>query len=165
MAGKPPAKGEGKKDSGEKLIAENRKARHDYHISDPFEAGIMLQGTEVKSLRAGRVTLADSYAMVMHGELWLMNCDIQVYSHGNLHNHEPKRRRKLLAHRNEIDKLEGKVHEKGFTIVPLKLYWKNGKAKVLLGLGKGKKEFDRREDIKAREDRREADRALRRGNR
>lgn len=162
MAGKQPEK---KKDGGEggKLIAENRKARHDYHVDDTLEVGIQLAGTEVKSLRAGRVDLKDSFAQVVGGELWLHGADIQVYSHGNVHNHEPKRRRKLLAHRHEIDKLAGRVKERGYTLVGLKLYWKNGKAKLLLGLAKGKKQYDRRDEIRAREDRRDVERAQRRG--
>lgn len=150
------------KDTSEKLIAENRKARYDYHIDDTIEVGIMLVGTEVKALRAGRIDLKDAFAQVERGELWLYSADIQVYTHGNIHNHEPKRRRKLLAHRREIDKLEGRVKEKGYTLAALKIYWKGGKAKVLLGLAKGKKQHDRRETIRAREDQRDLDRARRR---
>ncbi len=147
----------------ETLIAENRKARHDYHVDETLEAGIVLRGTEVKSLREGRVVLQDGYAYVRNGELFLSNVQIQPYAHGNVHNHEPLRVRKLLAHAAEIGRLEGRVREKGYTLVVLKMYWKKGRAKVLLGLAKGKKEFDRREDIKERESRREAGRALRRG--
>ena len=178
MAGKrptPTGQGEPKKpvpkpksakeDAADKLIAENRKARHDYHIDETLEAGLMLRGTEVKSLRDGRVVLQDSFAQVMKDEMWLMQADIQVYTHGSVHNHEPRRMRKLLAHRREIERWASKVKEKGYTIIPLKMYWKNGRAKVLLGLARGKKEFDRRDDIKQREGDREANRALRRGRR
>lgn len=161
-AGKP-SRGEARpKDTSEKLIAENRKARYDYTIDDTIEVGIMLVGTEVKALRAGRIDLKDAFAQIERGELYLLGADIQVYTHGNIHNHEPRRRRKLLAHRREIDKLEGRVREKGYTLVALKIYWKGGKAKVLLGLAKGKKQHDRRETIRAREDQRDLDRAKRR---
>lgn len=159
-AGRP--QGEKPKDKSEKLIVENRKARFDYHIDDTLEVGVMLVGTEVKALRDARVDIKDAFAQIERGELWLMNADIQVYSHGNVHNHEPKRRRKLLAHRREIDKLAGRVKEKGYTIAALKIYWKGGKAKILLGLAKGKKQHDRRDDIRKREDQRDLDRAKRR---
>ena len=166
MAGAKPGKPQGepkKRDGGEKLIVENRKARHDYHIDDTLEVGVALVGTEVKSLRDKRVDIKDAFAQIVGNELWLHNADIQVYTHGNVHNHEPKRRRKLLAHRREIDKLSGRVKEKGYTLAALKLYWKNGRAKILLGLAKGKKQHDRREEIRAREDRRDVERAKRRG--
>ena len=163
MAGGKPRSADAKpKDQSEKLIVENRKARHDYHVDETIEVGVMLVGTEVKSLRANRVDIKDAFAQIVGDELWLHAADIQVYAHGNIHNHEPKRRRKLLAHRNEIDKLAGKVKEKGYTLVALKMYWKGGKAKVLLGLAKGKKQHDRREEIRAREDQRDLDRAKRR---
>ena len=151
------------KDKSEKLIAENRKARYEYHIDETLEVGVMLVGTEVKALRDSRVDIKDAFAQIERGELWLLGADIQVYSHGNVHNHEPKRRRKLLAHRREIDKLEGRVKEKGYTLAALKVYWKGGKAKILLGLAKGKKQHDRRDDIRKREDQRDLDRAKRRG--
>ena len=161
-AGRPPRGDAKPKDVSEKLIAENRKARYEYHIDDTLEVGIMLVGTEVKALRAGRIDLKDAFAQVERGQLYLLSADIQVYAHGNIHTHEPKRRRKLLAHRKEIDKLEGRVKEKGYTIVALKIYWKGGKAKVLVGLAKGKKQHDRRESIREREDQRDLDRAKRR---
>ncbi len=165
-AGEPKKKSPPKSDKdGEKLIADNRKARHDYHIDEQLECGIMLRGTEVKSLRDGRVVLSDAFAQVMKNELFLMNLDIQVYTHGSVHNHEPRRFRKLLVHRREIERWGAKVQEKGYTMIPLRMYWKNGRAKVLLGLGRGKKEFDRRDDIKQREGDREMNRALRRGRR
>ena len=161
-AGKPH-RGEAKpKDLSEKLIAENRKARYDYTIDDTIEVGVMLVGTEVKALRDGRIDLKDAFAQIERSELYLIGADIQVYSHGNVHNHLPKRRRKLLAHRKEIDKLEGRVKEKGYTLAALKIYWKGGKAKILLGLAKGKKQHDRRDTIRAREDQRDLDRAKRR---
>lgn len=149
----------------ESLIVENRKARHDYHVDETLEAGVMLKGTEVKSLRGGRIVLGDAFALFMRDELWLMNADIQPYAHGNVHNHEAKRARKLLVHRRELERWAGKVKEKGYTIVPLKMYWKNGRAKVLIGLAKGKKEFDRRDDIRAREADRDIHRVMRRGRR
>lgn len=158
-ASKKPEKAE------ERLIAENRKARHDYHIDETLEAGVMLVGTEVKSLRAGRIVLGDAFGLFMRDELYLMNADIQPYSHGNVHNHEAKRPRKLLVHRHEAERWAGKVQEKGYTMVPLRMYWKNGRAKVLLGLARGKKEFDRREDIRAREADRDVARVMRRGRR
>ena len=154
-----------KKKPVESLIAENRKARHDYHVDETLEAGVVLRGTEVKSLRQGRIVLQDAFALFMKDELYLMNADIQPYAHGNVHNHEPKRSRKLLVHKHELERWSGKVREKGYTIVPLKIYWKNGRAKVLLGLAKGKKEFDRREDIRAREADRDVGRVMRRGRR
>ncbi len=151
-----------KKQEGEKIIVENRKARHDYHILETLETGMVLMGTEVKSLRESKVVVQDAYAAVKNGELFLYNAAIQPYAHGNVHNHEERRARKLLAHRREIERLEGKVAEKGLTLVVLKLYFKNGRAKALLGLGKGKKEYDRRDTIKKRESDREAQRAMRR---
>lgn len=157
---KPPAS---KKSDGEKIIVENRKARHDYHILETIEVGMALLGTEVKSLREHKVVVGDAYAAITRGgELMLYNAAIQPYTHGNVHNHEERRARKLLAHKHEIAKLAGKVQEKGLTLIVLKLYFKNGRAKALLGLGKGKKEYDRRDDIKRRQDDREAQRAMRR---
>lgn len=149
----------------ETLIAENRKARHDYHVDETLEAGVMLKGTEVKSLRQGRVVLKDAYGLFMRNELYLMNADIQPYVHGNVHNHEAKRARKLLVHKREAERWEGKVQEKGYAIVPLKMYWKKGRAKVLLGLARGKKEYDRRDDIREREADRDVARVMRRGRR
>ncbi len=126
-------------------VARNKKAYHDYHVLDEIEAGIVLLGTEVKSIREHRVNLKDSFARVHGGEVWLENCHIAAYRHGNRANHEPRRRRKLLLHRREIDKLLGKVHQKGLTLVPLALYFKNGKAKVRLAIARGKKTYDKRE--------------------
>ena len=143
-----------------KTIATNRKARHDYHIDDTFEAGMALTGTEIKSIRAGRVSLRDSYATVKDGELWLQNAHIAQYDQGTYANHEPRRPRKLLMHRREIDRIAGKLLEKGFTLVPLRLYLKNNLAKVELGLARGKKQYDKRAALRQRETRREIDRAV-----
>jgi SsrA-binding protein len=149
------------KDDQFKVVATNRKAYHDYFIEEKFEAGIVLRGTEVKSLREGRVNLQDSYASVAEGEVFLHHCHISPYSHGNIMNHEPLRARKLLLHKKEINKLLGKTQQKGLTLVPLRIYFsKRGQAKVELGLAKGKKQHDRRESIKAREAGREVERAI-----
>jgi SsrA-binding protein len=138
-------------------IAENRKAYHDFHLLETFEAGVVLLGTEVKAIREGRVNLRDSYARVEDGEIFLFNVNISPYSHRGYAEHEPLRRRKLLLHRDEIRKLIGKTVEKGMTLVPVRLYFKNGRVKVAVSLAKGKKEYDKRETIK----RREADRETR----
>ncbi|OLC46814.1 MAG: SsrA-binding protein [Acidobacteria bacterium 13_1_40CM_65_14] len=138
-------------------IAENRKAFHDFHLLETFEAGIVLLGTEVKSIREGRVNLRDSFARVEDGEVFLYNVNISPYSHRGYADHEPLRRRKLLLHRDEIRKLIGKTVEKGMTLVPVRLYYKNGRVKVAVSLAKGKKDYDKRETIK----RREADRETR----
>ena len=144
-----------------KVVATNRKAYHDYFIEEKFEAGIVLKGTEVKSLRDRRVNLQDSYAGVKEGEIFLHHCHISPYSHGNLMNHDPVRTRKLLLHRKEINKLLGKTQQKGLTLIPLRIYFsERGRAKVELGLAKGKKQHDRRESIKAREAGREVERAI-----
>lgn len=142
-------------------IAENRKARHDYFIEETYEAGIALVGTEVKSLRAGRVNLRDGYASIERGEIFLENVHISPYEQGNRFNHEPLRKRKLLMHRDEILRLFGKVREKGYTLVPVRLYFKKGRAKVEIGLAKGKKAYDKRDDIAARDVEREMARAMR----
>ena len=139
----------------QKSIAENRKAFHDYHIIETFEAGVALLGTEVKSIREGNVNLRDSYARVDGGEVWIYNVHIKPYSHRGYADHEPLRRRKLLLHRDEIRKLIGKTVEKGMTLVPTRLYFKNGRVKVAVSLAKGKKEYDKRETIKRRETERE----------
>ena len=145
----------------EQVAATNRRAYHDYFIEEKFEAGIVLTGTEVKSLRDGRANLQDSYASVKDGEVFLYHCHISPYSHGNLMNHDPLRVRKLLLHKKEINKLLGKTQQKGLTLVPLRIYFsERGKAKVELGLAKGKKQYDRRESIKAREAGREVERAI-----
>ena len=149
------------KDNCARAVVTNRKAYHDYFIEEKFEAGIMLQGTEVKSLRDGRVNLQDSYASVREGQIFLHHCHISPYSHGNLSNHEPLRTRKLLLHRKEINKLLVKTQQQGLTIIPLRIYFsKRGLAKVELGLAKGKKQHDRRESIKTREASREVERAM-----
>ena len=145
----------------EKVVATNRKAFHDYFIEERYEAGIILQGTEVKSLREGRVNLQDSYASVRGSEVFLHQCHISPYSHGNIMNHEPTRVRKLLLHKIEIHKLLGKTQQKGLTLIPLRIYFsKRGYAKVELGLAKGKKLYDRRETLKTREAGREVQRAI-----
>ena len=150
-----------RKEKNEKAVATNRKAYHDYFIEEKFEAGIMLQGTEVKSLREGRVNLQDSYASVKGVEIFLHHCHISPYSHGNIMNHQPLRTRKLLLHRKEINKLLGKTQQQGLTLIPLRIYFsKRGLAKVELGLAKGKKQHDRRETIKTREASREMERAM-----
>lgn len=144
-----------------KNITENRKARHDYHIEETYEAGIVLAGTEVKSLRAGKANLKDSFARVDKGEVFLYNAHISPYEQGNRFNHDPLRTRKLLMNKSEIRKLIGQVQEKGLTLVPLKMYFRNGKAKVQLALAKGKKLYDKRDDIAARDAKREMERAFR----
>jgi SsrA-binding protein len=144
-----------------KIVAENRKARHDYHIHETYEAGIALTGTEVKSLRAGKANLKDSYARIDNSELMLHNMHISPYDQGNRFNHEPLRTRKLLMHRYEINKLVGKTQEKGYTLVPLKLYFTRGRAKVEIALATGKKNYDKRQDIAERDAKREIDRAFR----
>jgi SsrA-binding protein len=146
----------------EKIVTVNRKARHDYEILETYEAGLVLTGTEVKSLRAGRANLKDSYARVEKGEAWLYNMHISPYTHGNIYNHDPTRPRKLLLHRSEIRRLTGKVEERGLTLVPLRIYFKNGYAKVELALARGKKLYDKRRDIAKRDAERELRRVLRR---
>ena len=146
----------------EKLITDNRRARHDYHLLERFEAGIQLTGTEVKSLRDGRVTLAQSYADVLDGEVWLVGAHIDEYAQGNVANHEPERDRKLLLHRREIDSLIGAVQQRGLTLVPTRLYFKNGRAKLELALARGKEQRDKRRDIAKRDAQRDIERALRR---
>jgi SsrA-binding protein len=144
----------------EKLIAENRRARHDYQLLDRFEAGLVLTGTEVKSLRAGRATLAQAWADIRDGEAWLQGAEIAIYDQGNRANHEPTRPRKLLLHRREIDRLYGQVREKGLTLVPTKLYFKEGRVKVELALARGKDVRDKRRAVVEREARRDMERAL-----
>jgi SsrA-binding protein len=141
-------------------IAENRKAYHDYHLLETFEAGIALLGTEVKAIREGRVNLRDSYARLENGEVYLLNVNISPYSHRGYVDHEPLRARKLLLHRHEILKLVGKTLEKGMTLVPVRMYFKNGKVKVAVSLAKGKKEYDKRETIKRRDTDRETRAAI-----
>ena len=148
------------KSQGEKLIVDNRRARHDYQLLERFEAGMVLSGTEVKSLRQGRATLGQAYAEVRDGELWLVGSHISVYDQGNRANHDPDRDRKLLLHRKEIDSLYGKVRERGLTLVPTRLYWKDGRAKVELALARGKEGIDKRRDLAARDAKRQIERAL-----
>ena len=141
-------------------MASNRKAYHDYTIDDTFEAGIVLTGTEVKALRAGRASLIDGWASITDGEAWLEGVHIPEYTQGTWNNHAPRRKRKLLLHRLEIDKLAAKTREKGQTIVPLSLYFKDGRAKVEIGLARGKREYDKRHALRERQDKRESDRAI-----
>jgi SsrA-binding protein len=145
----------------DRAIATNRRARHEYAILETFEAGVVLRGTEVKSLRAGLINFKDSYATVRNGEVWLLGCHINPYSHGTDANHDPERDRKLLLHAKEISRLSGKVAERGLTLIPLKLYFKSGRAKLELGLGRGKKLHDKRSTLREREVKREMDRAAR----
>ena len=153
------------KETGRKLIAQNKKARHDYHIEDTFEAGMVLQGTEVKSLRAGRASLVDGFVDLDNGEVWLHGVHIPEYAQGTWTNHAARRKRKLLLNRAEITKLERKVGDKGYTIVPLSLYFKDGRAKVEIAIAKGKHEWDKRQTLRERQDKREAERAMRSKNR
>ena len=154
------ASGKGSSQSADKSVATNRKARRDYHVLQTFEAGIELRGTEVKSVRAGHVSLNESYARVEEGEAFLFNVHIMPYEHGNIHNHDPRRPRRLLLHRSEIHKLFGQTTLKGHALVPLRMYLKRGRVKVELGLCKGKHEIDKREKIKRRTADREAERAM-----
>ncbi|MEI8105062.1 MAG: SsrA-binding protein SmpB [Actinomycetes bacterium] len=144
----------------EKLIADNRKARHDYQLLDRFEAGLVLTGTEVKSLRAGRATLAQAFADIREGEAWLVGAEIATYDQGNSSNHEPTRTRKLLLHRREIDRLYGQVREKGLTVVPTRLYFKDGRVKIELALARGKDVHDKRRTVADRDAKRQMERAL-----
>jgi SsrA-binding protein len=146
--------------NGEKLVAENRQARHEYQLLERLEAGIVLTGTEVKSLREGRASLRRSYADIRDGELWLVGANIASYEKGSIGQHDPERARKLLLHRREIDSLTGKVQERGLTLVPLRLYFKDGRAKVELALARGKDVRDKRRDIAKREAQRDMERAL-----
>jgi SsrA-binding protein len=148
-------KGEGKQ------VAQNKKAYHDFFIEETFEAGIVLQGTEIKSIRAGKANLKDSYARIQNGEAWLYSMHVSPYEQGNRYNHDPLRPRKLLLHKREINKLLGETKEVGYALVPVKLYLKNGFCKVLLGLAKGKKNYDKREDLKKKEAKREIERVFR----
>lgn len=146
--------------SSMKIIAQNRKAFHDYSIEETVEAGIVLVGTEVKSLRQGKANLKDSYVQVKDTEVFLLNCHISPYSHGNIMNHDPVRTRKLLLNKKEISKLQGKAAQKGYSLIPLKLYFKGPRAKIEIGLARGKKQYEKRESIKKREADREIERAL-----
>ncbi|MET7715987.1 SsrA-binding protein SmpB [Streptomyces sp. NPDC005407] len=148
------------KEKGRKLIAQNKKARHDYHIIDTYECGLVLTGTEVKSLRQGRASLVDGFVQIDDHEAWLHNVHVPEYTQGTWTNHSARRKRKLLMHRAEIDKLQSKSQETGHTIVPLVLYFKDGRAKVEIALAKGKKEYDKRQTLREKQDRRETDRAI-----
>jgi len=148
------------RESGRKLIAQNRRARYDYSILDTFEAGLVLQGTEVKSLREGRANLTEAYATIEDGEAWIHNLHIPEYTQGTYNNHSPRRRRKLLLHGEEIVRLVGKTRESGLTLVPLSLYFSNGRAKVEIALARGKRAYDRRQDMAERDASREMQRAL-----
>lgn len=148
------------REKAQENIAENRKAFHDYHILQTWDAGVVLLGTEVKAIREGRVNLRDSFARVEHGEVWVFNVHISPYSHRGYAEHEPLRQRKLLLRRDEIRKLVGKVGEKGMTLVPLRMYFTRGRVKVAIGLARGKKDFDKRETIKQREAERETRAAI-----
>lgn len=144
-----------------KVVSQNRKANHDYFIEETFEAGMVLQGTEIKSIRAGRANIKDSFARVQNGEVFVHNMHISPYEQGNRYNHDPLRTRKLLLHKKQIDQLIGFTKEQGYTLVPLKIYLKNGYAKLLLGVGRGKKKYDKREDLKKKAAKREIERAFR----
>ena len=148
------------KETGRKMIAQNKKARHDYHILDTYEAGLVLTGTEVKSLRMGRASLVDGFAQLEGHEAWLYNVHIPEYTQGTWTNHTARRKRKMLLHRAEIDKIDQKSQETGHTVVPLALYFKDGRVKVEIALAKGKKEYDKRQSLRERQDRRETDRAV-----
>jgi SsrA-binding protein len=148
-------------DNGKKIITVNKRARFDYHINETLEAGLALQGTEVKSLRAGRVSLKDAYADIQNGEVFLVHAHIDQYDQGNRFNHDPERPRKLLLHRQEIRRLLGKTQERGLTLIPTRMYFTRGKAKIELGLAKGKKQYDKREDLKRRTAQRDIERAMR----
>lgn len=148
------------RERGQKVVATNRKARHDYHIEDTYEAGLVLMGTEVKSLRAGRASLVDGYASIEGAEVWLENVHIPEYTQGTWNNHSTRRRRKLLLNRVEINKLVGKIKESGYTLVPISIYFKDGRAKVEIALAKGKKDYDKRHALKEAQDKREAARAM-----
>jgi SsrA-binding protein len=148
------------RERGQKTIAQNKKARHDYFIEDVYEAGLVLTGTEVKSLREGRASLVDGFAQIRDAEVWLHNVHIPEYNQGTWNNHAPRRKRKVLLHRQEIQKLIGKSKESGLTLIPLALYFKDGKAKVELGLARGKKDYDKRQTLLEKQMKREAERDI-----
>ena len=161
MANKNKKKTAKEADPNQRTIAENRKARHKYEILDTLECGLMLQGSEVKSLRDGRVSLGESYARMRNGEVWLVGCDIAEYPNASMMNHDPLRPRKLLLHKREIAKFAAKAYETGLTLVPLKMYFKSGKAKLLLGIGRGRKTHDKREKLKKQTVQRDLQRMMR----
>ena len=148
------------REQGQKFVAQNRKARHDYHIDDTWEAGLVLMGTEVKSLRQGRATLVDGFAEIDGGEAWLLGVHIPEYTQGTWTNHAARRRRKLLLHKSEIDKIERKIGDKGYTLIPLSLYFKDGRAKVEIALARGKKSWDKRHALAERQAEREKQQAV-----
>lgn len=157
-----PKKHPDKEHDNQRVISENRRARHEYHILDMLECGIVLVGSEVKTLREGRVSIEEAYARVKDGEVWLVGCDIPEYPQASRFNHPPRRPRKLLLHRREIKRFAGRAFERGLTLVPLKLYFKSGRAKVLLGLCRGKQLHDKRESMKKAQAQRDIQRAMRR---
>lgn len=143
-----------------KIVCQNRKAYHDYSIEETIEAGVQLLGTEVKSLREGRANLKDSYAIIKNSDVLLLNCHISPYSHGNIMNHDPLRTKRLLLHKKEIERLRGKVQQKGYSLIPLKIYFKGPYAKIEIGLARGKKQYEKRETIKEREAKRAIEKAM-----
>lgn len=165
MAKKSKKKKAPAQDPNEKVVSENRKARHRYEILDTLECGIVLHGSEVKSLRNGHVSLEESYARVKKGEVWLVGCDIQEYFEASRMNHDQRRQRKLLMHRAQVEKFANQAHENGLALIPLKIYFKKGIAKLLLGLGRGKKMHDKREALKKADSKRDMQREMRRRNR
>ena len=148
------------KEQGEKVVATNRKARHDYHVEDTYECGLVLSGTEVKALLLGKASLVDGWAQIVEGEMWMESVHIPEYTQGTWTNHATRRKRKLLLHRAEIVKISHRIKDGGYTLVPLKIYFLDGRAKVELAIAKGKKDYDKRQTLKEREDKREADRAM-----
>ena len=147
-----------------KVLAQNKKANHDYFIEETIEAGMVLQGTEIKSIRAGKIQLKDSFVQIRNGQAWISNMHISTYDQGNRFNHDPLRVRKLLLHKKQISELLGRTKQEGYTIVPLKMYIKDGYAKLLIGVGKGKKNYDKRDDLKKKEAKREMERAFKAKN-
>jgi len=148
------------REEGEKVVSTNRKARHDYHIEDTYECGLALTGTEVKALRLGKASLVDGWAQIVDGEMWMESVHIPEYTQGTWTNHATRRKRKLLLHRSEIIKISHRVKDGGYTLVPLKIYFKDGRAKVELAIAKGKKDYDKRQTLREKEDKREAERAM-----
>jgi SsrA-binding protein len=161
MAKKSKKKNEQLSPDGIKVVSRNRKARHDYQLEDTWEAGLVLTGTEIKSIRAGRVNLRDAFVQPRGDELWLLNCHIAVYEQGSLYNHDPLRPRKLLLHRREIDRIISRVVERGYTVVPTQMYLKRGRAKVEIALARGKRQYDKRATLKQEQSQRDIERALR----
>jgi SsrA-binding protein len=148
------------REQGEKVVATNRKARHDYHVEDTYECGIVLSGTEVKALRQGKASLVDGWAQIVDGEMWMESVHIPEYTQGTWTNHATRRKRKLLLHRTEIIKISHRIKDGGYTLVPLQIFFKDGRAKVELAIAKGKKDYDKRQTLREKEDKREAERAM-----